>query len=295
MDWLDYSKLLIFLFTINFKIKKMAKFLKGDILNSEIQKIIEDSNDFLILISPYIKLHEKLKFYLKSKIEEHYLNIFVVFGKNEDDISKSLSKEDFDFLKNFPNIEIRYQKRLHAKYYANESKGILTSMNLYSYSLDNNIEFGILTEKGNILTRDSIDAEAWNYFQNVIDQAEKLYVNKPKYKEGGFFSGRSYLGFENKTDELSQRYGINNNQSFKNSSTNKKDEYGFCIRTGEKIPFDPKHPFCRKAYDSWAKYKDENYKEKYCHFSGELSNGETSYAKPILKKNWKKAKEIFDL
>lgn len=276
----------------------MAKFLKGDILNSELQKIIEDSKDILILISPYIKLHEKLKFYLKSKIEEHYLNIFVVFGKNEDDISKSLSKEDFDFLKNFPNIEIRYQNRLHAKYYANESKGILTSMNLYSYSLDNNIEFGILTEKGNILTRDSIDAEAWNYFQDVIDQAEKLYVNEPKYKEGGFFSGKSYLGFENKTDELSQRYGIKksvaNNQSF-NNRTNEKEKYGFCIRTGEKIPFDPKHPFCRKAYDSWAKYKDENYKEKYCHFSGELSNGETSCAKPILKKNWKKAKEIFDL
>ena len=35
--------------------------------------------------------------------------------------------------------------------------------------------------------------------------------------------------------------------------------------------------------------------EKFCHFSGEPSNGETSFNKPILHKNWKKAKEIHKL
>lgn len=38
--------------------------------------------------------------------------------------------------------------------------------------------------------------------------------------------------------------------------------------------------------------EDPDYKEKYCHFSGEPSNGETSVNKPILKKNWKKAQNI---
>ncbi|MFA7615115.1 MAG: phospholipase D family protein [Weeksellaceae bacterium] len=276
----------------------MAKFLKDDILNSELQKIIEDSKDTLILISPYIKLHEKLKFYLKNKIEEHYLNIFVVFGKNEDDISKSLSKEDFDFLKIFPNIEIRYQKRLHAKYYANESKGILTSMNLYSYSHDNNIEFGILTEKGNILKKDNVDADAWNFFKNVIQQSKIYFKRSPQYKSK--LIGEKYTGSITEDDLLTELYENQHSKApfqtkAKVTSINERSKYGFCIRTGEKIPFDPKHPFCRKAYESWAKYKDENYKEKYCHFSGEPSNGETSYSKPILKKNWKKAKEIFDL
>ena len=46
------------------------------------------------------------------------------------------------------------------------------------------------------------------------------------------------------------------------------------------------------AYKSWAQYEDETYREKYCHFSGEPSNGETSFAKPILRKNWKEAKAI---
>lgn len=270
----------------------MAEFLFDSKINSELQNILEKSKRKLILISPYIKLHERLKSSLIEKRDFDKLEIIIVFGKNEDDISKSLSKEDFEFFKEFPNIQISYEKRLHAKYYANESTELLTSMNLHSFSQNNNIEFGILNV-------DKYKSEASEYFKRVIEQADKLFVNKPKYKEGGFFSKDVYLGFENKTDKLSERYGVKkvkaNSQSFKNNSTNKKEEYGFCIRTGEKIPFDPKYPFCRKAYDSWVKYKDENYKEKYCHFSGELSNGETSYAKPILKKNWKKAKEIFDL
>lgn len=52
---------------------------------------------------------------------------------------------------------------------------------------------------------------------------------------------------------------------------------------------------CYNAYKLWGKYRDPDYLEKFCHFSGESSDGKTSVSKPILKKNWKKAKEIFDL
>ena len=52
---------------------------------------------------------------------------------------------------------------------------------------------------------------------------------------------------------------------------------------------------CYDAFKSWSKYGDSEYIEKFCHFSGEPSNGETSVSRPIMKKNWKKAKEIFDL
>jgi hypothetical protein len=44
-----------------------------------------------------------------------------------------------------------------------------------------------------------------------------------------------------------------------------------------------------KAFKMWNKYGDKEYQEKYCHYSGEPSNGDTSFAKPILRKNWKKA------
>ena len=41
-----------------------------------------------------------------------------------------------------PNIEIAHRKNLHAKFYANEDGSIMTSMNLYAYSQDVNIETG---------------------------------------------------------------------------------------------------------------------------------------------------------
>ena len=59
------------------------------------------------------------------------------------------------------------------------------------------------------------------------------------------------------------------------------------------IKFNPKRPFTTEAYKEWAKFKKQDYAEKYCHFSGEPSNGETNYLRPVLKKNWIKAKEIF--
>src|SRR6185312_1652260 len=111
----------------------MASFCTGNDLNAELGKIFKYAEEYLYLISPYIKLHNRYSSELKEKINNAELKIVIVFGKNEDDISKSMKQEDFNFFKQFPNIEIRYEKRLHAKYYANENLAILTSMNLYNY------------------------------------------------------------------------------------------------------------------------------------------------------------------
>jgi hypothetical protein len=59
------------------------------------------------------------------------LELKVLFGKNDGDITKSINPEDLKFFTTFPNVEILYQPRLHAKYYANEFASIITSMNLY--------------------------------------------------------------------------------------------------------------------------------------------------------------------
>jgi hypothetical protein len=49
------------------------------------------------------------------------------------------------------------------------------------------------------------------------------------------------------------------------------------------------------AFKEWNKFGNPDYPEKFCHFSGEASHGETSHNKPILSKNWKKAKAAFNL
>lgn len=74
------------------------------------------------------------------------------------------------------------------------------------------------------------------------------------------------------------------NQKYSNyrGNRNQDEEYGYCIRTGIRIPFDPQKPYSYDAYQTWAIFENWNYRENYCHKTGRESNGGTSMAKPIL-------------
>lgn len=296
----------------------MAKFLTGNELNAEVEKIFESSTKMIVLISPYIKLHERYASTLKTKLRDPNVQIIIVFGKNEEDITRSMKNEDFEFFKAFPNIQIRYEKRLHAKYYANESSAILTSMNLHSFSQDNNIEAGVLTKTtllgnlaSNLITNvtgeDTFDNQAWAYFHRVIEQSEILYVKTPVFESGLLGLTKKYVESKVEVDKLSdfflskkivtEKKSISNTLKVKveKEMENPKSMTGFCIRTGKEIPFNTERPFTDEAFKSWNQFKNEDYPEKYCHFSGEPSNGETTKAKPILRKNWNKAKAQHNL
>ncbi|MCA2608770.1 MAG: phospholipase D family protein [Chitinophagaceae bacterium] len=282
----------------------MATFLTGNDLNAQLENLFEYADEYIILISPYIKLHDRYASVLKAKKDNPNFKIIVVFGKNEDDFSKSIKQEDFNFFKDFPNIEIRYEKRLHAKYYANESSAILTSMNLYNFSQDNNIEAGVLTNKkgvlGSLTSQDTLENDAAGYFQRVIEQSDLLFLKQPKFESTMLGLSRHYINSVIETDKLSDFFNnkIKGGSSFKNEIFIPKQptsKMGFCIRTGAQILFNPKLPMCDTAFQSWKKFSNNEYPEKYCHFSGEPSNGETSFSKPILRKNWAKAKEIHQL
>jgi len=45
----------------------MAIFLTGNDLNAELERLFEFADDYLILISPYIKLHDRYASALKTK------------------------------------------------------------------------------------------------------------------------------------------------------------------------------------------------------------------------------------
>ncbi len=294
----------------------MAKFLQGSELNFELEKIFENATERLILISPYIKLHERYASVLKVKRNNPSFEIIVVFGKNEDDFSRSMNLDDFVFFKEFPNIQIRYEKRLHAKYYANESSAILSSMNLYSYSQDNNIEAGVMTTVtilgslasnfvGNVTGEDTFDRQALSYFNRVVNQSELLFKKTPTYESTMLGLSKKYVESIIEIDSLSdffsgrlkpvskKRFEKKEPPAIEKKNTFQETKTGYCIRTGKQIPFDIKRPMCDEALKSWEKYANKDFKEKFCHYSGQSSNGETSYAKPILPKYWKKAEQEF--
>lgn len=274
----------------------MAKFITESELNSEVEKAILNAKERLILISPYVKLHDRLKSALLDKKKEVELKIILVFGKNEGDALRSMSWEDVNFFKQFPNIEIRWEKRLHAKYYANETMAILTSMNLYSYSQDNNIEAGVLIKTSvfgnianNILTNitdeDSFDKQTQKYFEKVIIQSTLYYQTVPTYESTMMGLKKKYTGSKVEIDRLSELfYGKQQSNNYTlNSYQQFQSQKGFCIRTGVEIEFNPQRPFCAEAYRSWAKFGNADYGEQYCHKTGRASYGRTSMNNPILK------------
>ncbi|MFN8251570.1 MAG: hypothetical protein U0V75_06770 [Ferruginibacter sp.] len=157
----------------------------------------------------------------------------------------------------------------------NENEAIITSMNLYEFSQQNNNEMGIYISK---LQDPDLYNSAFEEVQRLLTISEEIRVTVKKVN----------------VDSLSTlEKKILESKSLNTKNIDKSS--GFCIRTGVPIPFNVEKPMSYDAFKSWSKYSDPDYPEKFCHFSGEPSNGETSVSKPILKKNWKKAKEVFDL
>jgi hypothetical protein len=290
-------------------------FLKGSELNTALEHLIEDADNYLYLICPYFHLHEKLKVELKDKRDQPNLKIVVMFGKNEEGIHKSLKKEDFDFLKTFPNIEIRYEPKLHAKYYASEDRAIITSLNLLQYSHDHNIEVGVIMDVKGILgsigdmvsSGNSAEGDAYMYFEKVIKNSELKYQRVPKFEKALLGFKNEYKGSEDKVNLLADIYessspktlgykwgsnqAIDKPENFKWADSQPSERKGYCIRTGQQIAFNLKKPYCSQAFSTWSQFGNKDYAENFCHFSGEGSNGDTSFANPILKRNWRKAKE----
>lgn len=156
-------------------------FLFDNQLIAAVENLIRNSKHKLILISPFIDLDKRIKDALAEKKGLHNFELFVLFGKNDGNYLKSIKKESLDFLMEFPNIEIRYNDRLHAKFYENDFEYIMTSLNLYDYSLAKNIEVGIRGEyasKG-ILAKALIDTSG-TFINQGMDKVKQDVLGMSK-------------------------------------------------------------------------------------------------------------------
>lgn len=208
-----------------------VQFLFDNQLIAAVESLIKNSKHRLILISPFIDLDRRIQDALRDKLSKHDFELFVLFGKNEDNYYKSIKKDSFDFLKQFPNVEIRYNDRLHAKFYQNDFDYIMTSLNLYDYSLAKNIEVGIT---GNFASKGLIgkvvdgtgtliaqgvdkigqdvfgmgnDVNPIEKFQTIFQDSTLLYKTEPiKVGASGFkglIGGEILNGFNVTVDKLS--------------------------------------------------------------------------------------------
>lgn len=255
----------------------MAKYLRTTGISSEIDNLIRDARVLIYIISPYLKLSDQVKELLNDK-EREKVEVRIIFGKQE------LNPTEMAFLQNLKYVRLFFSKNLHAKCYLNEKKMIITSMNLYEFSQQNNREMGILVEK-DIETDKPIYEDAYKDIESILHNADDFsYVKKPEEQP----SNVDKYGREIKP-KLDGRDFLDR---FLDTPFSTK---GYCIRTGVEIPFDAERPLSYEAYKKWNEFGDGDYPERFCHFSGEPSNGETTFNKPILRKNWKKAKATHGL
>jgi phosphatidylserine/phosphatidylglycerophosphate/cardiolipin synthase-like enzyme len=243
----------------------MAKFLNTTGVSYHLEELIKGTKDRLILISPYLQFTDRIKEHL-SNLNIQKRDIRIVYRENK------LQLEENNWLEGQIGIRTSICKNLHAKCYINENEAIITSMNLYEFSQQNNNEMGIYISKAQ-------DLELYNAtfeeVQRLLTISEEIRVTVKKVT----------ADTPPKTEKKAE--------ATKTKTSNKP--VGFCIRTGAEIPFNVERPLSFDAFRKWNEFGNPDYPERFCHFSGEPSNGETCVNKPIMQKNWKKAKEVFNL
>jgi phosphatidylserine/phosphatidylglycerophosphate/cardiolipin synthase-like enzyme len=72
------------------------------------------------------------------------------------------------------------------------------------------------------------------------------------------------------------------------SPMRKPAQMAFCIRDGNRMTFNASRPLCDKCFPKWARYKNMNYQESYCHSCGRSI--ETTFARPFCLDCYKKLK-----
>ena len=118
----------------------MAKFLNTSATNYFLEELIKGAQERLVLISPFLKLNDRIKELLEAK-HRLKIDVRIVYGKSE------LQPQEIEWLKAQSYIRTSFCKNLHAKCYLNEENAIVTSLNLYEFSQINNNEMGILIRR----------------------------------------------------------------------------------------------------------------------------------------------------
>ena len=143
----------------------MAEFLTTTGVSYRIEDIITNSEEYLTLVSPYLKFSKTLYERLKDATSRGIVTT-IVFGKSELDYKQN------ELLETLPCLRVFYFENLHAKCYFNEKNMVITSMNMYEFSEKNNREMGIFLDRKK---DNQMFEEASKETESIIASAELDY------------------------------------------------------------------------------------------------------------------------
>ncbi len=232
----------------------MAKFLRTNGISDNLERIIEDDKGGrLLLISPYLQFSDRIKDELQRQ-DSRKRDIRVVFRENK------LRHNEAEWLAT-TNIRTSVREPLHAKCYMNESHALITSMNLYEFSQQNNDEMGILV---------SAEADP-ELYQDIKREADRILELSTEIKITVTRVGDA--NDDRPADQPDAPVRV------RSEPQTVLPEIGFCLRCGAQIPFDTERPYCNSHYRTWARFGNVEYEEEHCHACG--ADHDTSMAKPL--------------
>ena len=233
----------------------MAKFITTTRISAELEDIIKNADDYLYLISPFLKVNKRLKELLEIKPPS--VTIHVIYGKSE------LQPDEGEWLQQVDAVTTSYRKDLHAKCYLNENTALLTSMNLYEFSERNNDEMGVLVSREQ---DQELYGEILRESKAILDKSEQVRVMFTR---------------EEPVEDSVER-------SRAPRTAVQAPETGFCLRCGDSIPANAAQPYCKPHFRSWNQYKNDEYEEQHCHTCGKQHK--TTMAKPLCLTCYRKYK-----
>lgn len=209
----------------------MAKFLSTTGTNYHLEELIKGASDRLILISPFLKLNDRMKELLADK-NRLKIDVRIVYGKSE------LQPQEIEWLRGLTYIRTSFCKNLHAKCYMNEEMCIITSLNLYEFSQVNNNEMGILIQRSD---DGQLYKDAYEEAQRIIRISDEVRISlervassepepaaTPAAEASGTDSETS-VGDKIPSSKLAQKFGLKTAQLLDRAA-----ELGYLSQQGDK-------------------------------------------------------------
>ncbi len=215
----------------------MAKFLSTTGTNYHLEELIKSASDRLILISPFLKLNDRMKELLADK-NRLKIDVRIVYGKSE------LQPQEIEWLRGLTYIRTSFCKNLHAKCYMNEEMCIITSLNLYEFSQVNNNEMGILIQRSD---DGQLYKDAYEEAQRIIRISDEVRISLERVASSEPESAATQSADAASTDsetssgdklpssKLAQKFGLKTAQLLDRAS-----ELGYLTLQGDKHVLTPK-------------------------------------------------------